>query len=121
VKKSSLPCCPCGRNGALLAESVEGRVASLTYATDGTPITQKRLDDALSEVSALESYQVLQYGPKEYSLLVVTAGGESVFDDLHDILKALYGNDSGISIKPVDDIKPEASGKFLLAKTMKGR
>lgn len=116
VKPSAAPC-PCGRNGAMSFDSVEGRRSSLTVTADGAPVTQKDLDRSLAMVDGLVEYALVQETPRHCSLRIVKAphAVRSVSEDVRDSLKALYGSAMELDIHVVGDLQPGRSGKFLTA------
>jgi phenylacetate-CoA ligase len=114
--------CPCGRDGAFTVEAMEGRMKSLTAASDGRPVTQGELDRALACEGALVAYQLVQEGRARFTLKAVLGGGgrRGAVDRLREILAGLYGTSSEIRVEVFKDISPEVSGKFLLAKSLPG-
>ncbi len=112
--------CTCGRNGALILESVEGRGKSLTRDPAGRPITQGELDRVLAAEGSLSVYQLIQEGPGVYRLRceVEEAGGRGVEDRVKDLLRHLYGPSARVHVEICPVLEPEASGKYLLAKSL---
>jgi len=119
VRRAPAAPCPCGRAGALQLESVEGRVKCLTYTTAGLPVTPAALDRSLVPEEALAAYQLLQEGPGRYTLLaeVDGPGTAGAGGRLRERLSELYGTDARIEVRAVEALAPEASGKYLPAKT----
>ena len=120
VRRRSSGPCPCGRDSAFLADVVEGRAKSLTWSTEGRPITQGELDRCLAAEESLVMYQMLQEGEGRYALRVVLgeAGGKGAPDRLRDALLTLYGPSARVAVDACTELAPEASGKYLLAKTV---
>ncbi|MGA9750962.1 MAG: hypothetical protein WBS54_04180 [Acidobacteriota bacterium] len=112
--------CPCGRNGALLLESVEGRGKSLTRDPAGRPVTQGELDRVLAAEGSLSAYQLIQEGPGVYRLRfeVDEPSSRGVEDRLKDLLRHLYGPSATVRVEICPALEPEASGKYLLAKSL---
>ena len=112
--------CPCGRNGALMLESVEGRGKSLTRDEAGRPVTQGELDRVLAAEGSLSAYQLVQEGPGVYRLRceVDESGRRGVEDRLKDLLQHLYGSSATVQVEICPALEPEASGKYLLAKSL---
>lgn len=118
VRLGTCDSCPCGRNGAPLVASMEGRDKSLTRSTEGRPVTQGELDRLLVAEASLVTYQLIQDGEGSYILKAVLEVGEGkgAPDRLQDALRGLYGKAAIIRVEVCRDLEPEASGKFLLAK-----
>lgn len=110
--------CPCGRNGAVILKSLEGRKISLTRTPEGRPVTHAELDGMLASEESLITYQLVQEGKGSYVLKAVLdeRGRHGALDRLHDGLRDLYGCQAAVRIDTCSDLEPEASGKFLLAK-----
>lgn len=118
VRQDAHASCPCGRNGPALVKSIEGRVKSLTRSVEGRPVTQGELDRLLAAEASLVTYQLIQEGVDRYTLKAVLEAdeGNGAPDRLQDALIGLYGKDAGVRVEVCQDLEPEASGKFLLAK-----
>jgi phenylacetate-CoA ligase len=112
--------CPCGGNGAILLRSVEGRVKSLTRSTEGRPVTPGELDRALAEEESLLAYQLVEEKPGDFSLKAVLdeKGGHGATGRLGDALAGLYGRMARLRVEACEFIEPEASGKYLPAKSL---
>ncbi len=119
VRRRVAGSCPCGRDGAFMAESMEGRVKSLTWSTEGRPVTQGELDRCLAAEESLVMYQLIQEGGGRYILRVVLSetSGKGAPDRLRDTFLGLYGPSAKVAIEVCTELAPEASGKYLLAKT----
>jgi len=116
VRPSAAPC-PCGRNGAMSFEAVEGRRSSMTLSVDGRPVTQRELDLALAGVDGIAEYALVQPAPGRYGLRIVKAEDavRPVVDAARETLLELYGPGADLEIVEVDDLQPAKSGKFLTA------
>ncbi len=109
--------CPCGRDLGMTLSAIEGRLKSLCVAGDGKLLTHGELDDALAVVEGLEQYQLVQSTPEDVRLAVVGDGREKrVMGDAEDILRGLFGRGVIVTVTAVTSLRPEKSGKFLLAK-----
>ncbi len=118
VKVATAGECTCGRRGALLLSSIEGRVKSATYTAKGRVVAPGELDRALASEERLVSYQLLQETAHSYKLSAVMeeAPSRGALGRLTEILHGLYGAEARVAVESVRDIAPEPSGKFLLAK-----
>lgn len=108
--------CPCGRKQGLILSSIEGRTIDLTLTTAGFAVTQRMADEVISGIDNIQEYKLVQTGPGAYDLYIVC-----IESRLHDItlradqvLRELYGQDANITVKQVDAVAPEASGKYRL-------
>ena len=110
--------CPCGRDFGLTVASIEGRLISLCQASDGSIVTQRRIDDAIANVPGIEEYRLDQDDPKSLSLKVVVSKmkPEGAKSGARDALHALFGSDMLIETECVPALFPEESGKFLLVR-----
>jgi phenylacetate-CoA ligase len=108
--------CPCGRKHGLILSSIEGRTMNLTFTTAGFAVTQRMADEAISGIADLEEYKFVQTGTKSYNLFVVCK--DSLFLNItlqaHTVLKQLYGQDATITVKQIDAVAPEVSGKYRI-------
>ena len=105
--------CTCGRNHAVIAESIEGRAANATFTTNGDLVTTMALDDRLAGIPEIRDYHLEQNGFKEYELQVVLSGRSG--DDLERIRQALgslYGQDGEFTVTVLPDLLPGPSGKY---------
>jgi len=108
--------CSCGRKEGLILSSIEGRTTNLTFTTAGCAITQRMADEVISSIDGLEEYKFVQTGTKTYDLFVVSK--ETCFPDIvlkaQPTLKQLYGQDATITVKQIDAVAPEVSGKYRI-------
>ncbi len=109
--------CPCGRTAGVTLASIEGRLKSLCIAADGSPVTHGRMDRALAEVPGLEQYRVDQDAPARVSCKVIGEPGQGAraARGARDALAAVFGPGAQVSVAEVPELRPEKSGKFLLA------
>ena len=110
--------CPCGRDFGVTLSAIEGRLKSLCVAEDGRLVTHRELDEALACVDGLEQYRLVQEDLKYVRLDLIHEDGQwnRVARDATDILHDLFGPGVHIALSKVDELLPERSGKFLLAK-----
>ncbi len=110
--------CPCGRGRGLTLEAIEGRAASVCRASDGSLITHRTIDRALARVPGLEQYRLDQDRPGLVRCKVVCEGrpAAAVQRDASDVLRGLFGSPVRLEVEAVDDLHPEASGKFMLVR-----
>jgi phenylacetate-CoA ligase len=110
--------CPCGRDFGVTLSAIEGRLKSLCVAEDGRLVTHRELDEALACVDGLEQYRLVQEDLKHVRLDLIHEDGQwnRVARDATDILHDLFGPGVHIALSKVDELLPERSGKFLLAK-----
>lgn len=108
--------CPCGRKHGLILSSIEGRTINLTLTTAGFAITQRMADEVISGIDDLEEYKFIQTGTKTYDLLVVCkdAALTNIVLQAHHAIKQLYGQDAIITVRQVDAIATEESGKYRI-------
>jgi len=108
--------CPCGRKHGLILSYIEGRTMNLTMTTDGIVVTQRRADEAISEIDNIEEYKFVQVSPGIYELFVVCK--ESQLNTItlrsNEVLKRLYGQNAAISVRRIDAVAPEVSGKYRI-------
>jgi phenylacetate-CoA ligase len=118
VRLRSGGACACGRNGAVVLGSIEGRVKSLTRTAEGRPVTPAELDRVLAREEALVAYQLLQEGRSAYRLLAALETGSpaGAGERLRELAAGLYGPEARIRVERRETIEPEPSGKFLPAK-----
>jgi len=107
--------CSCGRNQGVIAGAIDGRVSNVTYSIDGRLITTKTLDDSLSVINTLRDYRLEQSDQTHYllqAMLAPNANQPAARDELHGVLRAVYGEGGIYKIQIVDSILPGPAGKF---------
>jgi len=112
--------CPCGRNSGFIVSAIEGRFTNVTLACDGQLVTLRRLDDALSALDGIDQYRLEQTSPGAYTLRLVSQRKDTdrLSNESADLLHKLYGKEAAITIVYEEDLPPEDSGKYSLAKTL---
>ena len=108
--------CPCGRNFGITLSSIEGRLKSL-FVAEGSLVTHREMDLALSRVDGLEQYRLDQDAPGEARLAIVRepGAGSATVKEAGDALHRILGAECRVSVSVVKELHPEKSGKFLLA------
>ena len=105
--------CDCGRTLPVLAE-VQGRTTDFVVARDGTIMHGLALIYTMRELPGVAKFKIVQQSLDLTEVQVV--GDERLGGDLEARIvqgfKARLGPDVEISVRRVDDILPEASGKF---------
>jgi phenylacetate-CoA ligase len=118
ARVSSDPC-PCGRTFGLTLSGIEGRLISAFVASGERIVTHAQMDRAIAEVEGVNDYRLDQQAQKHVHLRLVVGDQhtqESVLRDARDVIQELLGNEVEITVEAVDCLRPEASGKFLLAR-----
>jgi phenylacetate-coenzyme A ligase PaaK-like adenylate-forming protein len=112
--------CPCGRNSGFILSAIEGRFTNATLTVDGRLITLRQLDDALNALEGLDEYRLEQPSQGEYVLYLVSRQQNrgDLGTKAMEILRGLYGQDAKVSLVYEEDLSPEESGKYCLAKTL---
>ncbi len=110
--------CPCGRMHGFTLDTIEGRIKSCTFATNGMLITTHTLDTSLSQLPEIIEYQLEQTTQKSYILRLITSGKNkrSLANAACDILQRIYGKDAQIEIQYPKTIAPSPSGKYELTR-----
>jgi len=111
--------CSCGRNFGLTLSSIEGRALSLFVGAGNRLVTHRQLDQAMAAADGIDEYRLDQESPRKVQGRVIIAGKrstQSVIRDAVESIHALLGDDLDVTVEAVSCLRPEASGKFLLAK-----
>jgi phenylacetate-coenzyme A ligase PaaK-like adenylate-forming protein len=110
--------CECGRNTGMILSAVEGRAASATLTVGGRLVTARELDSTLGRVDGIDEYRLDQTAPDRYELHIASLQENTAYLEREIVaaLKGLYGRDSRIVIVHEDDIAPEGSGKYCVAR-----
>lgn len=112
--------CQCGRNHGIILAATAGRKANLTLTCEGRLVTLLELDQAMSKLTNIDAYQLVQHAANDYVLTLVAPLGDTIKIAAHakSILHAIYGAAAKITINFEKVILPELSGKYLVAKAM---
>jgi phenylacetate-CoA ligase len=111
--------CPCGRSFGLTLSGIEGRLISVFLAAGNRRVTHGQLDEAIASVEGIEEYRLDQESPGRVRLRLVIEGsrpGPSVIRDARAAMLGLLGDEIEVMVEAVDELSPETSGKFLLAR-----
>lgn len=107
--------CACGRSQGMIADAIEGRLANITFGTNGELVTTKMLDDGISAVRSVRDYHMEQRDQANYLLQLMLspeANPKAAQEELHSILEKIYGKSGKYEIQIMDSILPGPSGKF---------
>ena len=106
--------CPCGR-GLPLMEAVAGRVADFLTKPDGTKIAGISLiENTLTKIPGIDQMQIIQESLESIILNLVSNPDftPSRQNELIHYFQALFGHSMRIQLQFMDEILPEASGKY---------
>jgi len=105
--------CLCGRGLPCLAE-VEGRATDFVVAADGTVMHGLALIYILRDMAEVASFRIHQESLDRTRVQVVARKGWSEVETRHVVegLRARLGPEVEVAVEQVDEIPPEASGKF---------
>lgn len=106
--------CPCGRGDGLTLETIEGRLADVTYDREGRAVTVDDLDRRLTELDGLRGWQLLLPAPGRFDLTVLAseALAPRIRAGARDVLANCYGPDAEVQARVVPALRAEPSGKF---------
>lgn len=106
--------CGCGRGLPVLA-SVEGRSTDFVVAADGTMMHGLALIYILRDIPGIEAFKIIQHSLSETEVQLVWPDGPLPADITSIIqsgLQARLGAEVDININQLNEIAPEASGKY---------
>lgn len=106
--------CGCGRGLPVLA-SVEGRSTDFVVAADGTMMHGLALIYILRDIPGIEAFKIIQHSLSETEVQLVWPDGPLPADITSRIqsgLQARLGAEVNIDINQLNEIAPEASGKY---------
>jgi phenylacetate-CoA ligase len=113
VRLDSAAACPCGRREGWRLSAVEGRVVDSTFSLTGRLVTTAQVDEALSPVSGLRDYELVQRTPERYCIKIIAEGhARDQIAACRKALHSVYGRDADIEIDVCAEIAPAASGKY---------
>lgn len=112
--------CPCGRDSGYILSAIEGRAADVTLTCRGRIVTLRQLDNALSILDGVDEYRAEQVSRDRYNLYLVSQrlDRRRLSKEASEILKELYGKEARVSVIYRDDLSPEDSGKYRMAKAL---
>jgi phenylacetate-CoA ligase len=113
VGRMSDAACPCGR-GLPLLEEIEGRSTDFIVAPDGTLMHGLALIYVVRDLPDVRSFKITQSGRTTFDVQIVP---EEDFSNWHRArietgFAARLGSDISLTIRCVDEIPSERSGKF---------
>jgi phenylacetate-CoA ligase len=111
--------CPCGRDFGLTLSSIEGRSLSVFLASGNRRVTHRQLDEAIAAVEGIDEYRLDQESPERVQLRLIsdeTRPRQTVLAEAQEAISVLLGSRVKVAAEAVQQLLPEASGKFLLAK-----
>lgn len=109
--------CPCGRSLPRLA-SVEGRITDFLCMPDGKMISGPSLALLVGQIAEIHQAQFVQPNPLEIRLDVIPATGYGL-QTVRELQRRLYPyfrDQIRFSVRPVDHISSEVSGKYRFIK-----
>jgi phenylacetate-CoA ligase len=105
--------CACGRGLPVLAE-VQGRTTDFVVARDGTIMHGLALIYTLRDLPGVERFRIVQQSLDLTEVQLVTSDGFTAAHEAHIVreFQARLGREVRIAVSRVDEIRPEASGKY---------
>jgi len=113
--------CPCGRSEGLTLAAIEGRVKNVTLTPEGKAVTQRQVDDAISQVMGIEQYEVRQIGRNQYEASIALAPScapSACEKQAREALESVYGGGAKVSVAIARALSPELPGKYRLVKPL---
>lgn len=105
--------CSCGILEGFVCDTIEGRVSNSTFTTDGSLVTTAMTDRAVSSVPFVREYDLTQTDRKNYTLTLEIRGDEKEAEEkARKAMKALYGEDAGITVLFTSRLLPGPAGKY---------
>lgn len=112
--------CACGRMDGYVGSEFAGRIADLTYTTDGAPITTATIESIMTCWKSVAEYQVFQQD-SIYNINIVldeeADASKSLKEEIIKRLLSLYGQSAVINVHFVEKIETEPSGKYRLTRS----
>ena len=114
------PACTCGRNDGYVGSGFAGRIADLTYTTDGFPVTTATIESIMAGWKSVAEFQVFQQ-EGFYNINIVldedATTSKSLKGKIIEQLLSLYGRSAVINVRFVEKIETEPSGKYRLTRS----
>ena len=112
--------CACGRDGGYIVSDIEGRWTNVTFNTDGRLVTLNQLDKAVSTLKDIDEYRLEQPAPGDYHLLLVSPrkDRDKLMIEAEKKLRQVYGEKAHTDVTFEEQLAPEDSGKYAMAKTL---
>jgi len=112
--------CSCSRDDGYISSGIAGRIADLTYTTDGAPVTTATVESIMEGWDSVAEYQVFQqHGIYNINIVLdkETAASKSLKKEIIERLLSLYGRSAVINVHFVEKIETEPSGKYRLTRS----
>ena len=97
--------------GNTYLETIEGRKLDLLFATDGSLVSSYIVYKNMWQYTEITQYQLVQYGPGQYTFKVNMEGGFLRKEKLIREFKEYLGEDADFKVEFVDEIPLLSSGK----------
>jgi phenylacetate-CoA ligase len=112
--------CACGRDNGFIISDVEGRWTNVTFDTQGHLITLNHLDKIVSTLQDIDEYRLEQLDRSAYRLFLVSKrqDRDKLTKEAAEKLRKIYGKKAETAIVFEEQLAPEDSGKYCLAKTL---
>jgi len=112
--------CACGRDNGYIISEVEGRWTNATLDTEGRLVTLNRLDAAVSLMEGIDEYSLEQPARGVYRLCLVSRRKDrgALVVEAEDRLRGVYGREAAVTVVFQEQLAPEDSGKYCLARTL---
>jgi phenylacetate-CoA ligase len=109
--------CPCGRNLPRLA-SVEGRITDFLRLPDGKMVSGPSLTLVVAQMPEVRQAQFIQPSRTEIRLDVIPGNGfgSHTVEELKRRLHPYLGDEARFTVRPVESIASEVSGKYRFVK-----
>ena len=107
--------CRCGRTTPRI--TVEGRVQDTIVTSDGRVLTPRMIYEFLYSQPGIDQFQLIERSPQRFELSYVSAGKPLEASDVAEAFQAFSGDPRRLSVREVDSILPETSGKFRHVKS----
>lgn len=112
--------CACGRNDGWIISDIEGRWTNVTLDTRGHIVTLNRVDKEVSKLKGIDEYRIEQCELKSYRLFLVSRrkDREKLIKEAAAGLRKVYGQEAEVTVFFEEQLAPEDSGKYCLARTL---
>ncbi|AFS70643.1 phenylacetate--CoA ligase family protein [Exiguobacterium antarcticum] len=118
---SSGKMCPCGHPGPVI-DSIDGRKRGYLIKPDGQKVFESQLSSLVKVLpNSVERVQYIQNSERDITFLYIPDWTRFSWEheqQLYRFLKTLLGADMQVSLRAVQEIPREVSGKTLLVKQM---
>jgi phenylacetate-coenzyme A ligase PaaK-like adenylate-forming protein len=112
--------CACGRDDGYIGNGFAGRIANLTYTTNGAPVTTATIESIMAGWKSVAEYQIFQQD-SIYNVNIVldeeVDASTSLKEKIIERLLSLYGRSAVINVRFVEKIETEPSGKYRLTRS----